>query len=50
MKEGSSLKEHHDEINEIVMELRGMNVKMKHEDLRLILRGSLPPFPFDHKF
>jgi len=43
MKEGASLKEHLDELNSILMELRDIDVKMEDEDVAMILLASLPP-------
>ena len=43
MKEGRPLKEHLDELNSILMELREIDVKMEDEDLAMILLASLPP-------
>ncbi|XP_025982149.1 uncharacterized protein LOC114391650 [Glycine soja] len=43
MKEGASLKEHLDELNSILMELRDIDLKMEDEDVTMILLASLPP-------
>ena len=37
------LKEHLDELNLVLMELRDTDVKIKDEDLTIILIASLPP-------
>ena len=43
MKEGTSLKDHLDELNSILMELRDIDVKIEDEDAATILLASLPP-------
>ena len=43
MKEGTSLKDHLDELNFILMELRDIDVKIEDEDAAMILLASLPP-------
>nr|GEV13195.1 retrovirus-related Pol polyprotein from transposon TNT 1-94 [Tanacetum cinerariifolium] len=42
MKEGSSLKEHLDALNTILMDLKNVEVKIKDEDAALVLLVSLP--------
>ena len=44
MWEGTSLKEHLDEINSILMELQDIDVKMKDKDQTTILLAFLPLF------
>nr|KYP69065.1 Retrovirus-related Pol polyprotein from transposon TNT 1-94 [Cajanus cajan] len=43
MKESTPLKEHLDEFNSILMELRDIDVKIEDEDSAMILLASLPP-------
>ncbi|GKC86402.1 hypothetical protein Tco_1142119 [Tanacetum coccineum] len=43
MKEGSSLKEHLDALNSILMDLKNVEVKIEDEDAALVLLVSLPP-------
>ncbi|KAJ9563977.1 LOW QUALITY PROTEIN: hypothetical protein OSB04_009137 [Centaurea solstitialis] len=43
MKEGMLLKEHLDELNSILMDLKNVEVKIDDEDAALILLVSLPP-------
>ncbi|GKD59611.1 retrovirus-related pol polyprotein from transposon TNT 1-94 [Tanacetum coccineum] len=43
MKEGSSLKEHLDALNSILMDLKNVEVKIEDEDAALALLVSLPP-------
>ena len=43
VKEGTSLKDHLDELNSILMELRDIDVKIEDEDASMILLASLPP-------
>ena len=43
-REGMPLKEHLDEINYVLMELRDIDVKMEDEDLEIILLAFFPPF------
>nr|GEV45825.1 retrovirus-related Pol polyprotein from transposon TNT 1-94 [Tanacetum cinerariifolium] len=43
MKEGSSLKEHIDALNSILMDLKNVEVKIKDEDAALVLLVSFPP-------
>lgn len=43
MKEGASLKDHLDELNSILMELRDIDVKVEDEDAAMIMLVSLPP-------
>ncbi|GJX92940.1 retrovirus-related pol polyprotein from transposon TNT 1-94 [Tanacetum coccineum] len=43
MKEGSSLKEHLDALNSILMDLKNVEVKIEDEDVALVLLVSLPP-------
>ncbi|KAJ1418452.1 gag-polypeptide of LTR copia-type [Sesbania bispinosa] len=43
MKEGTPLKDHLDELNSILMELRDIDVKIEDEDAAMILLASLPP-------
>jgi len=43
MNKGTSLKDHLDELNSILMELRDIDVKIKDEDAAMILLVSLPP-------
>ncbi|KAJ1441019.1 gag-polypeptide of LTR copia-type, partial [Sesbania bispinosa] len=43
MKEGMPLKDHLDELNLILMELRDIYVKVEDEDVAMILLASLPP-------
>ncbi|GKG28481.1 hypothetical protein Tco_0406808, partial [Tanacetum coccineum] len=43
MKEGSSLKEHLDTLNSILMDLKNVEVKIEDEDAALVLLVSLPP-------
>ena len=43
MREGTPLKEHLDELNSILMELRDIDVKIEDEDLAIISLASLPP-------
>nr|GEW23880.1 retrovirus-related Pol polyprotein from transposon TNT 1-94 [Tanacetum cinerariifolium] len=42
MKEGSSLKEHLDALNSILMDLKNVEVKIEDEDAALVLLVSLP--------
>ena len=42
MKEGTSLKDHLDQLNTLLMELRNMDVKIEDEDAALLLLVSLP--------
>jgi hypothetical protein len=42
MKEGASLKQHLDQLNAILMELRNVEVNIEDEDAALILLCSLP--------
>ncbi|GJT21706.1 hypothetical protein Tco_0891643 [Tanacetum coccineum] len=42
MKEGSSLKEHLDALNSILMDLKNVEVKIEYEDASLVLLVSLP--------
>ncbi|GKA77551.1 hypothetical protein Tco_0784012 [Tanacetum coccineum] len=42
MKEGSSLKEHLDALNSILMDLKNVEVKIEDEDAALVLFVSLP--------
>lgn len=44
IREGTLLKEHLDELNSILMELRDIDFKMEDEDLEMILLASFPPF------
>ncbi|GJW45985.1 hypothetical protein Tco_0077631 [Tanacetum coccineum] len=44
MKEGSSLKENIDALNSIFMDLKNVEVKIKDEDVALVLLVLLPPF------
>ncbi|GKA51926.1 retrovirus-related pol polyprotein from transposon TNT 1-94 [Tanacetum coccineum] len=43
MKEGSTLKDHLDALNSILMDLKNVEVKIDDEDVALILLVSLPP-------
>nr|KYP62384.1 Retrovirus-related Pol polyprotein from transposon TNT 1-94 [Cajanus cajan] len=43
MKEGTPLKDHLDELNSVLMELRDIDVKIEDEDAAMILLASLPP-------
>jgi len=43
LKDYSSLKEHFNEMNSILLELKDINVKMKNKKLVVILIVSLPP-------
>jgi hypothetical protein len=43
MSEGGSLKEHLDQLNSILMDLKNLEVKIEDEDAALILLVSLPP-------
>nr|KYP69747.1 hypothetical protein KK1_008948 [Cajanus cajan] len=43
MKEDTPLKDHLDELNSILMELRDIDVKIEDEDATMILLASLPP-------
>ncbi|GKA88457.1 retrovirus-related pol polyprotein from transposon TNT 1-94 [Tanacetum coccineum] len=43
MKEGTSLKEHLDALNSILMDLKNVEVKIEDEDAALVLLVSLPP-------
>ncbi|GJX75491.1 transposable element [Tanacetum coccineum] len=43
MKEGSTLKDHLDALNSILMDLKNVDVKIDDEDAALILLVSLPP-------
>ena len=43
MKEGTPLKDHLDELNSILLELRDIDVKLEDENLAMILLASLPP-------
>ncbi|GKC35508.1 hypothetical protein Tco_1047892 [Tanacetum coccineum] len=43
MKEGSSLKEHIDALNSILMDLKNIEVKIEDEDATLVLLMLLPP-------
>ncbi|KAJ1421983.1 gag-polypeptide of LTR copia-type [Sesbania bispinosa] len=43
MKEGTPPKDHLDEPNSILMELRDIDVKIEDEDASMILLASLPP-------
>ncbi|KAJ1412176.1 gag-polypeptide of LTR copia-type, partial [Sesbania bispinosa] len=43
MKEGTPIKDHLNELNLILMELREIDVKMEDEDAAMILLSSLPP-------
>ncbi|GKA76072.1 hypothetical protein Tco_0782450 [Tanacetum coccineum] len=43
MKEGSSLKEHLDGLNSILMDLKNVEVKIEDEDATIVLLVSLPP-------
>lgn len=42
MKEGTSLKDHLDELSSILIELRDIDVKIEDEDATMILLASLP--------
>ena len=42
MKEGTKLKDHLDQLNSILLELRDIDVKMEDEDVAMILLASLP--------
>ncbi|GJZ11970.1 retrovirus-related pol polyprotein from transposon TNT 1-94 [Tanacetum coccineum] len=42
MKEGTSLKEHLDALNSILMDLKNVEVKIEDEDVALVLLVSLP--------
>ena len=42
MKEGTSLKDHPDQLNTLLMELRNIDVKIEDEDASLLLLVSLP--------
>lgn len=44
MQEGMSLKEHLDELNSILLELRDIDVKIEDEDATMVLLASLPPY------
>ena len=43
MREGRPLKEHLDELNSILMQLRDIDVKMEDKDLTMILLAFFPP-------
>jgi len=44
MREGTSLKEHLDELNSVLLELRDIDVKLEEEeDMAIILLAFLPP-------
>jgi len=43
MREGTTLKQYLDEINIVLMELHDIDVKMKDEDLTIILLAFVPP-------
>lgn len=43
MKEGTSLQDHLDEFNQIVMDIKNIGIKLEEEDQALLLICSLPP-------
>jgi len=43
MRKGMPLKEHLDELNFVLMELHDIDVKIKDEDLKMVMLVSLPP-------
>ena len=43
MKEGTPIKDHLDEFNKILMDLKNINARIDEEDQALILLCSLPP-------
>ena len=47
MKEGMPIKNHLDELNEILIDLKNIDVRIDEEDQALILLCSLPP-PFEN--
>jgi len=43
MRQGTPLKEHLDELNFVLIELRDIDVKMEDKDLEIILLAPFPP-------
>ena len=43
IEEGSSLENHIDNFNRIILDLEDINVKLEDEDKAIILSSSLPP-------